>query len=202
MKKTGILGGTFDPIHCGHIVIARYAMEQYSLDEVWFMTGGNPPHKQNNNVTEASVRHEMVKIAIGNEIGFVPFDYEVYKKTYSYTVETLTELNEKYPDRQFYFIVGEDSLNDLTKWYKPEIIVKKCVLLVYPRGINSQADTLIEKRREEFDADIRRIDAPLMGMSSSEIRERVSESKSVYGLVPDAVNEYIKASNLYRGHYR
>lgn len=199
MRKIGILGGTFDPIHCGHVVIARYAMEQYGLDEVWFMTGGNPPHKRDKNVTDAAVRHEMVTLAMMNEAGFVPFDYEVYKKTYSYTVETITELNEKYPDTEFYFIIGEDSLNDLPKWYKPEIIVKKCVILAYPRGIDSKINLLIEKRRAEFDADIRKIDAPLMGMSSSEIRKRVSEDKSIYGLVPDIVNEYIKNNNLYRG---
>lgn len=197
MKRIGILGGTFDPIHCGHIVVARYAMEQYELSEVRFMTGGNPPHKRRR-ITDAVIRHEMVKIAVENEPGFMPFDYEVYKKTYSYTSETITELKKKFRDTEIYFIIGEDSLRDLPKWHEPEIIVKQCVLLVYPRGVNSEADKLIDERKAQFCADIRRIDAPLMGMSSSGIRERIFEGKSVYGLVPDSVNKYIKEKNLYR----
>lgn len=199
MRKIGILGGTFDPIHCGHIVIARYALEQYGLDEVWFMTGGNPPHKRNSQVTDAVIRHKMVELAIDGENDFIPFDYEVYKQTYSYTAETLTELKEKYPDIEFYFIIGEDSLNDLPKWYRPDIIVSKCIILTYPRASCSEIESMISDRCEYLNADIRLIRAPLMGVSSSEIRKRIANGKSVYGLVPDIVNEYIKDNNLYRG---
>lgn len=199
MRKIGILGGTFDPIHCGHIVIARYALEQYDLEEVWFMTGGNPPHKRNSDVTDAAIRHKMVSLAIEGENGFIPFDYEVYKETYSYTAETLTELKEKYPDIEFYFIIGEDSLNDLTKWYRPDIIASKCIILTYPRAAGSDIGPMISDRSERLKADIRLISAPLMGVSSSEIRKRIADGRSVYGLVPDIINEYIKDNNLYRG---
>lgn len=197
MKKVGILGGTFDPVHNGHMLIARAAMEQYELCEVLLMTGGNPPHKRQTGVTPARLRHEMVKLAASGESGLIPFDYEVDKETYSYTYETMTELNEKYPDTEWYFIIGEDSLKDIVKWYKPEIIVKKCILLVYPRG-GSDFNELIDKRRKELAADIRKIDAPLFGISSTEIRNRVRDCKSIRYYVPDAVNEYITENKLYK----
>ncbi|MGM9936006.1 MAG: nicotinate-nucleotide adenylyltransferase [Candidatus Ornithomonoglobus sp.] len=197
MKKIGILGGTFDPVHNGHMIIARKAMEQFGLDEVRIMTGGKPPHKRNADITSAEVRHEMVKLAAAGEDGLVPFDYELNKKTYSYTFQTLTELNEKYPEVKWYFIIGEDSLRDILKWYKPEIIVKKCILLVYPRSGGSVTE-LIKERAAQLDGDIREIHAPVFGISSTDIRQRVSEGKSVKYFVPDKVEEYIKEHKLYQ----
>ncbi|MGN0182770.1 MAG: nicotinate-nucleotide adenylyltransferase [Candidatus Ornithomonoglobus sp.] len=197
MKKIGILGGTFDPVHNGHMIIARKAMEQFGLDEVRIMTGGKPPHKRNVDITSAEVRHEMVKLAAAGEDGLVPFDYELNKKTYSYTFQTLTELNEKYPEVEWYFIIGEDSLRDILKWYKPEIIVKKCILLVYPRGGGSVTE-LIKERSAQLNGDIREIHAPVFGISSTDIRQRVSEGKSVKYFVPDKVEEYIKEHKLYQ----
>lgn len=197
MKKIGILGGTFDPVHNGHMIVARSAMEQFGLDEVRIMTGGNPPHKRNADVTAADIRHEMVSIAAEGEKGLVPFDYELNKESYSYTFETVTELNEKYPEVEWYFIIGEDSLRDILKWYKPDIIVKKCILLVYPREGGFAAE-LIKERAAQLNGDIREIHAPMFGISSTEIRKRLSEGKSVKYLVPDGVEEYIKKHKLYR----
>lgn len=197
MKKIGILGGTFDPVHNGHMIIARQAMEQFGLDEVRIMTGGNPPHKRNACITAAEARHEMVKLAAEGEKGLIPFDYELNKKTFSYTFETLTELNERYPEVEWYFIIGEDSLRDILKWYRPEIIVKKCILLVYPRSGGSAAG-LIKERAAQLDGDIREISAPVFGISSTDIRKRVSEGKSVKYLVPDKVEEYIEKHKLYQ----
>ena len=196
-RRIGILGGTFDPIHCGHMIIARSAMEQYKLDEVRFMTGGNPPHKKGSDITPAEVRHGMVKSAVEDEPGFIADDYEVNKETYSYTAETLTALRKKYGDAQLYFIIGEDSLMDLPDWYEPEVILDNCILLVYPRDDTSDTDGLINERRLMLGGDIRKIDAPLFGVSSTEIRERAETGLSIKYLVPERVIKYINEKKLY-----
>lgn len=197
MRKIGILGGTFDPIHCGHLIVARSAMEQYGLEEVHFMTGGNPPHKRETELTPANIRHRMVINAVEGESGFVADDFEVNKKTYSYTAETVSELKKKLSDTEIYFIVGEDSLRDLPQWYKPEVILENCVILVYPRDEASELDALIEERREMLGGDIRKIDAPLFGISSTQIRNRAAQGRSVKYLVPDGVIRYINETGLY-----
>ncbi len=197
MKKIGILGGTFDPVHIGHMIIARQAMEQFALDEVRIMTGGNPPHKKNAEITAPEIRHRMVELAAEGEDGLVPFDYELNRGAYCYTARTLTELNEKYPEVEWYFIIGEDSLRNILKWYKPEIIVKKCVLLVYPRSGKAITE-LVKERAAQLNGDIREIYAPVFGISSTDIRNRVSGGKSVRYLVPDKVEEYIAEHKLYQ----
>lgn len=196
--KIGILGGTFDPIHCAHLITARAALEQHGLDKVYIMTGGMPPHKKDLTVTDARVRHRMAELALEGETELVPFDYEVNKTTYSYTSETLLSLKKEHSDWEIYFIIGEDSLRDIIKWHEPETILKNCVLLVYPRGNENDLDALIDIRRKAFCADIRKVDAALIGISSTEIRRRVSDGKSIRYMVPDKVCEYIKENGLYR----
>lgn len=196
MKKIGILGGTFDPIHFGHTELARCALMQYDLDSVLVMTGGMPPHKRGK-VTDASVRHEMVKLALSCEENIVPYDYEVSKTEYSYTAKTLTELKDFHPDWEIYFIIGEDSLRDLPDWYEPQTVTDNCILLVYPRDNNSDLNKLISERKEQFNADIRPINANILDISSTEIRNRVKGGKSVSGLVSDKVCEFIKEKGLY-----
>ncbi len=195
--RIGILGGTFDPVHCAHMIIARTALEQYGLNEVWLMTGGNPPHKRDNGVTPAQIRHEMVKLAAADERGLIPCDYEVNKVSYSYTAETLTELNEKYPETEFYFIIGEDSLRDFGSWYHPETIAHSCVMLVYPRAKGSELWKTVSETAKRFDADIRALNAPLLEISSTLIRQRAAQGMSVRYLVPDKVEKYIRENNLY-----
>lgn len=198
MKRVGILGGTFNPVHSGHMIVARAALEQYDLDEVLIMTGGNPPHKNSSDILSAEIRHHMVKLAAQDENGLVPFDYEVNKKEQCYTAKTLTELKALNPDTEYYFIIGEDSLRDLQIWYKPEIIVSKCVLLAYPRGRGAGFEQLVEKQRKALGADIRPVMAETFGVSSTVIRERIKAGKSVRYLVPDKVYEYIECNNLYK----
>ena len=197
MRKTGILGGTFDPVHNGHMIIARAALEQYGLDEVLLMTGGNPPHKSGADITPARVRHEMVKLAAEGEPGLIPFGYEVDKKTYSYTAKTLTELRKANPDTEYYFIIGEDSLLNIMTWYKPEIIAKSCVLLVFPRGERTALDSLIDTRKAELGADIRPINSACFGISSTDLRRRAAAGQSLRYFVPDKVAEYIARNRLY-----
>ncbi len=196
MRKIGILGGTFDPIHKGHIMIAKEAIEQYDLGEVRFLTGGIPPHKRDKKITDSNIRHEMVKIATENIKGLVADDFELSKTGYTYSVKILSELKELHPDWDIYFIIGEDSLRDLHLWYKPCEIVRLCTLLVYPRE-NRDITELVFRRKKEFDADIEVINAKQMDVSSTKIREMVGRGEDIAGLVPEKVIEYIKEKGLY-----
>ncbi len=197
MIKTGIMGGTFDPIHIGHLLPARFAMEQYNLDEIWFMTSGNPPHKRNER-TNAHIRHEMVCAAIKNDTGFVPCDFEVNRKELSYSVNTMEYFTNEYKDREFYFIIGQDSLNDLPKWYEPKRLLELTKILVYPRGNGAELEDKINEITKAYGGEIRKIDAPLFGISSTDIRNRVKDGLPIRHMVTDAVCEYIEKGGLYR----
>lgn len=197
MKRVGILGGTFDPVHCGHMIIARAALEQYKLDKVLLMTSGDPPHKRGAYITPAPLRHEMVKLAAAGEKGLVPFDYEIKKNEPSYTVNTLRELCRLNPDTEYFFIIGADSLRDFHEWYEPENIVKLCELLVYPRYSELGLSQLIKERKKQFDAKISALNSPIIDISSTELRKRALEGKSMRYFVPDAVWEYIKENGIY-----
>ena len=196
--RTGIMGGTFNPIHNAHLMIAEFAREQFGLDSVWFMTSGNPPHKRDMNLPNAKVRQEMVRAAIEDNPHFEVCTYEVERTEYSYTANTLTEFSEIYPNREFYFIIGADSLEMFHKWYKPQIIAKHCTILVFARKGTEKLEAVAEECRRQFDADIHIIDAPVFDISSSMIRKRIGDSKSVKYMIPDGADEYIKKHNLYR----
>ena len=198
MKKVGILGGTFDPIHLAHIELARTALREYNLAEVRFMTGGNPPHKREKQITDARLRHDMVKLALSGEKKLIADDYEVNKADYCYSAVTLGELRKLHPDWEIYFIIGEDSLYDLPKWYKPQEVCKNCILLVYPRGDGGDFAKLIEIRKSEFNADIRKITAPCIDVSSTLIRKRIREGEDIGGMVCDEVRAYIEEMGLYK----
>ena len=144
MRKIGIFGGTFNPIHKAHIQIVSSAREQLKLDFVIIMTGGNPPHKDNDLIYDGKIRHLMVKKAI-KDIGFlIPCDYEINRSEYSYSVDTLKFLKRIYPEDELYFIIGGDSYSNFHKWYKPEEMVGKDVIVVCNlkpvklRGVESQ----------------------------------------------------------------
>ena len=198
MKKIGILGGTFDPVHIAHIEIAKAALEQFDLDEVRLMTGGIPPHKRDRIITPADIRFHMTELASENTNGIVADDFELSKTEYTYTAKILTELKELHPDWEIYFIIGEDSLYDFPKWYEPQIIARNCVLLVYPRNKETDIKNLANERRKQFDADIRVIDAMVFDVSSTRIRERVRDGLSIKGLVTPKVEMFINEKGLYR----
>lgn len=195
MRKIGIMGGTFNPVHNAHLIMARYAKEQYGLDDIIFMTSGNPPHKKNMDMPDAKVRHEMLKAAIGKDTDFIADDYEVNLSEYSYSVNTLRHLKKLYPDDSIYFIIGGDSLCDFPKWYKPQEILSLCTLLVYPRRTDTTAS--INKVKEMYGGDIFLINSPEIEISSTEIRKRLAEGKSVRHMIPDSVLEYIRKNKLY-----
>lgn len=197
MKKIGIFGGTFDPPHLGHLAVARAALQQFDLCEIRFMTGGVPPHKQGSEITSPRQRFEMTRLAVENENKLIADNYEINKKTYSYTAETLIELKGKNKNWEIYFIIGEDSLLNFNSWYMPEVIAENCILAVYPRGRNSNLKELIDIRKTEFNADIRLIEAETVEISSTMIRKGIKSGECMSDFLPKRVAEYIKHNGLY-----
>lgn len=198
--KIGIMGGTFNPIHNGHLLIAENARSQYALDAVWFLPAGMPPHKEENGILPAEVRLEMVCLAIQDNPGFKISEIELWSKERSYTYRTLERLHEQFPDTEFYFIMGGDSLRDFHTWKNPDHICELSHLLAAVR------DEMDAKRLKVYASEIREtlhgnidfIITPNFSVSSHEIRARVKAGDTIRYLVPEKVRCYIAQKELYR----
>lgn len=201
MAKIGIMGGTFDPIHNGHLLLGRQAYDEYELKEIWFMPSGIPPHKKDHEVTAVEDRLAMVRLAVRNFPYFVCSDFEIQRQGNTYTAETLRLLHQKYPQHDFYFIIGADSLYQLENWYHPREVMRQAVLLVADREYE-QAHCPIEEQiailRERYNADIRLLHGKEVDIASAKLRERRAKGKSLASYVPGAVEEYIRARGLYQ----
>ena len=179
--KIGIMGGTFNPIHNGHLMLGEYSYRSFGLDQVWFMPNGNPPHKAGISASySADIRARMTELAIQDVPYFRLEDYEVRRQELSYSYQTLEHFKEIYPEDSFYFIIGADSLFDINKWMKPERILKICTILAAFRGDKNNSEIMnrqIELLKEKYGAetDIRLLSSPLMDVSSHELREMISE---------------------------
>lgn len=201
MKRYGIMGGTFNPIHLAHLYIAYEAKEQLNLDKVIFMPTGNPPHKKDNKIIDVKYRYNMVKKAIESYEGFVISNYEINKEGYSYTYETLQYLNDKYDECEIYFISGGDSLMSIEKWRRPELILKNCTFVAFNRGIYTKEILNEQKKRleDKYKCKITLLDVVDMDISSSIIRDRLQEGKRVDFFIPKEVQKYIEENELYKG---
>ncbi|WP_026884861.1 nicotinate-nucleotide adenylyltransferase [Clostridium akagii] len=198
MKK-GIIGGTFDPFHNGHMHIAYEALEKLELDKIVFIPTGNPPHKKNNEITEANIRYKVVEKAIKYESFFEINNYEILKEGYSFTYETLEYLSEKEPDTQWYFICGVDCLMEIEGWKNVSVILELCKLAVFIRPGYKEEQICNQKNKIEkiYNKNIILINLPQMDISSSYIRKRIENGKNISYLVPYSVNEDIKKLKLY-----
>lgn len=199
--KIGIMGGTFDPIHNGHLMLGEYAYRQFDLDLIWFMPNGNPPHKSNDSI-ESQTKHrvEMVKRAISGTEYFSLQPYEAETKEVHYSYKTMDYFKRSYPEHEFYFIIGADSLFSIEKWVHPEILLKKCVILAAYRDEKGTEEMLaqIAYLNQKYQADIRLLNTPNVDISSSEIREKLKRGQSIQEIVPDTVYAYIEENQLYR----
>lgn len=201
MAEIGIMGGTFDPIHNGHLMLGRQAYEEYHLDEVWFMPSGNPPHKKDHLVTDAALRCKMVRLAIEGFPKFRLSEFEVQRAGNTYTAETLRLLHLHYPKHRFYFIVGADSLYEIENWFHPEQVMSQTILLAAgreyadaPRNMEEQIAYL----KEKYKADIRMLHCREMDISSNELREMESHGHRISRYVPRSVENYIQIHKLYQ----
>lgn len=198
--KIGIMGGTFDPIHIGHLLLGEFAYEDFGLDEIWFLPNGNPPHKKAEDMKDAlKHRIEMIRCAIQNVPYFKVCLHEADETTHSYTYKTMQELNELYPEHDFYFILGADSLFAIEQWRYFKEIFPTCTILAAMRDDKDVEDMRmqIEYLKQEYGAKIQLLRAPLLEISSTVIRRRAAKGLSVHYMVPDTVDEYIKENRLY-----
>ena len=199
-KKIGILGGSFDPIHNGHLAIAESAYRDFHLDEVWLIPAGHSPNKDEDKMTSAAVRAEMTALAAQDIPYFKLSTYEIDKEGTSFTYLTLSDYKEQYPDTDFYFIMGADSLDYFDAWRHPEIICQKAVILVAVRD-DMDLDDINEKIghiKEQFHAEIYPLSCAKIDISSSEIRANLQDGKEIYHMVPQAVADYIEEHELYK----
>lgn len=199
-QKIGILGGSFDPIHQGHLNIALCARKEFALDKVLFIPAGHSPNKNETAMTPASMRADMVSLAIAPYPYFKLSNIEIDSAETSYTYLTLEKLSEQYPDTKFYFIMGADSLDYLEEWSHPEIICQKAVILCAVRD-NMDIPEIKQKitaLKKLFQAEIYPISGGRTDISSTMLRTQIAANNSRPELLPEAVWNYIAAKKLYQ----
>ena len=200
-KRIGILGGTFNPIHIGHLRMAECAREALNLDTVLIMPTGNSYMKNAEDILSSDIRLKMVELSTQTNPSFMASDLEIRRQGQTYTFETLEQLHSMYLNTDFYFIVGADCLFSIERWYKPERIFEQCTLLAANRN-DVPIQELLDKcefLRNRFHAKIKLFDMPQMDISSSMIRKLKKEGKSIRYYVTDSVLNYINTNHFYEG---
>ncbi|MBP5198482.1 MAG: nicotinate-nucleotide adenylyltransferase [Lachnospiraceae bacterium] len=197
--RYGILGGTFNPIHKGHVHLAEEALKKASLDKVFFVPTGVPYLKKQNKVLDSSHRLKMVELAIEGNPNFEASDIEIKREGDTYTFETLQEFNKLYPEDEFFFIMGADCLFTIENWYKPEIIFELSTLIAVGRDDLDNEDVKVKSDdlRKRFGAKIITIDFEMVNVSSTMIREALTIGSTKPDFLDEKVFEYIKDNHLY-----
>lgn len=194
MKKIGLFGGTFDPIHNGHLIIAEYLRDELGLEEIWFVPAKIHPLKNNYEITSPEHRLNMLSLAIQDNPRFKVTEVELQREGISYTIDTIDELFRRHDglDPQFFFFIGMDNVNELYKWKDPRGILRKAQVVAFGRP-GFKAD----EKAKEFIPLIKFVNVPLLEISSTFIRQRIQKNRSVRYLIPAAVEQYIREKNLY-----
>lgn len=197
--RLGVFGGTFDPVHLGHLVLAELCREQCRLDEIWFVPAGNPPHKVGAALTPGPRRAEMLELAIAGHSQFKVDRRELDRSGPSYTVHTLQELANENPANELFFLVGADSLIELPQWYEPRRIAELATLVAVNRGRSGLPDlsSLVPHLGSEAVGRIQNVSIPAIDISASELRRRVQQGLSIRYQVPRSVECYIGEHHLY-----
>ncbi|WP_379136236.1 nicotinate-nucleotide adenylyltransferase [Paenibacillus sp. sgz500958] len=191
--KVGIMGGTFDPLHIGHMLAAEAARDSYSLDEVWFMPSHIPPHKHEAGVSGKD-RLAMVRETVKDHACFRTLDWEVARGGVSYTIETVKRLQEEFPQIELYFIIGADMVQYLPKWHGIDELVQRLTFIGVGRpGTPLDLDVL----PVHIAAKVMLADMPLIDISSTMIRQWAAEGRSIRYMVPEPVYEHLQRSGLY-----
>ena len=208
-SKVGIMGGTFDPIHIGHLILGENAYHQFKLDKVLYMPSGNPPHKQERK-GRASVeeRTKMTALAIADNPHFELCTLEAGRTGFSYTSDTLRELATRNPNTEYYFIMGADSLYQFENWWRPQQICDLCTILVAVREdiskvqmenqLKSQIEQQMEKLKQMYNGRFLKLEIPNINISSDELRKHIAAGHSLRYYMPEIVADYINQNSLYK----
>lgn len=200
--RIGIFGGTFDPVHLGHLIMAEQAREQAALDQLWFVPSFRPPHKQDQEITPFERRADMLGFALAGREDLFRIDLiEQRRAGPSYTTDTLAELAGQHPGNDWFLLLGADCLPDLPKWRDPVTLLGQATLLTVARPGHPTMDAGELARSLNIPPDrvrLQPIDVPLIDISSRELRRRVREGRGITYQVPRAVEVYIRERKLYR----
>lgn len=198
MERLGILGGTFDPPHIGHLWLAEAARQQLKLDKVLFLPAGQPPHKQDDMVSPARHRLEMTRLAVSGNERFAVGDLDVMRPPPHYTLTLLELLHQRFPDTLFWLLIGSDSLRDLPTWHQPGNILKLARFGILPRSSVSVDWVSLTQILPRVESAVDFIKAPTIELSSTEMRQWLKSGGSLRYLIPQAVLEYIAVHGLYQ----
>lgn len=196
----GIMGGTFSPIHNGHLILSEYIREELNLDKIIFIPTGIPPHKELEHVLDGYTRKEMLELAIDPNPYFSISTIEIDRNSTSYTIDTVTQLKEIYPFDNLFMIIGADSLLSLHMWkdFQKLIVMTDFVVADRYGAYDHEVLSSIEELNSKFNGKIMRVDTPIIEISSTDIRKRIKSDLSIKYLVPESVERYIIDNNLYR----
>ncbi len=203
MLRTGIFGGSFNPIHLGHTALAASVCEQGLVDEVWLMVSPQNPLKQNLELLDEDMRLAMARLAVAPYPMLHACDFEFHLPRPSYTYHTLQALRRAYPDRVFSLIIGEDNWNNFHRWYRSDDILRETPIIVYPRGedsqiVNHNPSSPLATSGSEQHLDIQVLDFPLLPYSSTEIRTLLAAGEDADYMLHPTVAQYIRQHNLYK----
>lgn len=199
MMRIGIYGGTFDPVHIGHLLLAEQCREQCRLDEVWFVPAGAPPHKSDAEITAPQRRLEMLELAIAGHDGFRIQTLELHRPGPSFTVDTLQHFHDEQPVQELFLMLGADSVRELSTWREPQRIFQLANVVAVNRGDRPAFEPELAARQfgPENAARIICVAMPGIDIASRDIRQRVNAGRSIRYLVPRAVEVYIGQHRLY-----
>ncbi len=198
MERIGILGGTFDPPHIGHLILAQHALDAIGLSQLLFVPAADPPHKQQEDKAPVEDRLAMLNCAIMDNPQFAISRIDIDRPGPHYSVDMVRLLQDDYPKAELFFVMGGDSLRDLPKWHHPHELIRLCNIAVMRRPQSAISRDMHHDALPELAERLTIVDAPLIDISSTAIVARCAAGKSIRYLVPDAVLAYIKDHQLYR----
>jgi len=197
MGKIGLFGGTFDPVHMGHIALAKQVLEQFGLDKIFFIPAGNPPHKSKKHVTDKEHRFRMVQLATENEPSFLVSDFELLSNHPNYSYLTISHFKQQYKSDEIFFIVGGDSFRDFPDWKNYKTLLSLCTFIVVSRPEIAPSQYFEKFSGDEVPPRVLFLENFAMPVSSTIIRKNLQAAKRDFSQLPLAVAEYIKANKLY-----
>lgn len=194
------MGGTFDPIHNGHLILAEYARVEFDLDDILFIPTGNPPHKDLDGISLKDHRYEMTSLAIKSNPHFQISDIEIRQEKTTYTVDTIESLRKSYEDRELYFILGADSFSNIHLWKDYKRLLTLCNIIIAKRldTDNEKLNKKLNELSQVYRDSLYVLESPLIEISSTEIRNRIKKGISTKYLVPELVESYIEKNGLYQ----